>query len=166
MIKETLAKELKLILKTKHEGLHPMCVFDRCLRQEGIAEELLKYLGEDIDNGIVPENVTVVCSGRFGEYVKKIFETKFTVIHADGGLRDKDSKPPDFDRYKDLMDDAKCVFVDDSIHTCRTQTRIMRAVEKQNGKIVAAYYGFIAGKSPWIRRVRGILSKEEVRDGS
>jgi len=160
MIKDDLREQLEVILNTEYEGLHPICVFDRYLRQDGIAEELLKYLQEDIDNEIIPEDIAIICSGKFGKYVVNVFEPKFEVIHVAGGLRYKDSDIP---VLGNLLPGRKFVFVDDSIHTSRTQTKIIKAVGNQNGQVVGAYYGYVAIQLPWIKHVRGILYMEDIK---
>jgi len=162
MIKDVLRDQFKVIMNTKYEEDLPICVFDRCMRRDGIAEELLKYLQEDIRNEKIPNDVVVICSGKFGPFVVKIFEQDFKVIHVKGGLRYKDSRPPDLG---EISVGKEFVFVDDSMHTGRTQSKIVEAVEKQNGKVIASYYGFIGGRSPWVKYIRGILTREEANKG-
>ena len=161
-----LKKQFREIMNTKYKGMKSICVFDRIMRQDGLPEELLRMLQHDIETEIIPLDVTVICSGNFGDYVKKVFSPRFGVIHVEGGLRHKDSKIPDLSWHGRLHE---CVFVDDSIYTGWTQRRVVEAVAKQGGEVVGAYYCFVGGNSPWVRYIKGILTLDEMRrdkDGS
>lgn len=147
-MKEELAKSIASITKNYTGDMKKPCVFDRRLRNTDVVRELF--------NMVTEENVTVVCSGKFGEYVKKVF-TDYNIVHAPGGLRWPDADDPDFSGY--AFND--CIIVDDGIYTCRTFNRLKRAVEKEGGRVVGAYFAYKSGEP--VFPVKCIIDSNDVR---
>lgn len=159
-MKQMLTRQIANILRNNLGKRNIPCIFDQGIRVSGIAEELLSFVLEDIEHGKIPKEVTVMCSGKFGELVKETF-VGFTVICVQGGLSRRDfTGLPDLTGYQ-LSD---CIFVDDAIYSCRTQTRVQRAVEKQGGRVVKAYYAYCSGGSPFMPRMRSITTYNDVME--
>ena len=147
-MKETLAKSIASITKNYTGDMKKPCVFDRRLRNDKVAKELFGMVTE--------KNVTVVCSGKFGEYVKRVFKD-YNIIHAPGGLRWKDADDPDFSGYE-FRD---CIIVDDGFYTGRTFGRLKRAIEKEGGSVVGVYFAYKSGEP--VFPVKCIVDSKDVR---
>ena len=131
------------------------CVFDRALRNREVVSELLSYMCEDIAAGRIPEDVTIICSGKFGILVQELLPA---AVMVDGGLRWKETPEPVL-----TENPGRCVFIDDGLYTCRTYSKIRSAVDKAGGEMVGAYFGYQAGNPYRPVYMRSICTFEDVR---
>jgi hypothetical protein len=155
-MKEQIAKRIAKIQRNYKGDMKLPCVFDRALRTKEVAEELIRYLEEDMSAGAIPADITVACSGKFGRIVETI--SPYPIIYVEGGLRWKESPVPVLTENL-----GECVFVDDGIYTCRTYSKTATAVEKAGGDVIAIYCGYRAGNPYRQVPIRSICTSEDVR---
>lgn len=117
-----LSKIVDIMLSDRDPNNLFVCRFDQAFRNKECVDQLMST---------VPKEFPILVSGKFGQLVAE----RFDVVVLPGGVRY-------MDELKVNLEPIEYIFVDDGIYTCSTVSKIKDAVERNGGKLRAAYVVF------------------------